>query len=65
MLSQLLSRPMWRRTEFESLARACKLMPDGALDAVNTWAYELFDDPIVIEQGEEWKSNLISSKVCS
>ena len=28
-------------------------MPAGALDAVNTWAYELFDDPIVIEQGEE------------
>ncbi len=28
-------------------------MPAGALDAVNSWAYELFDDPIIIEQGDE------------
>ncbi len=53
ILSQLLSRPMWQKAEFESLARACSLMPEGALDAVNTWAYDIFDDPIIIEQGEE------------
>ena len=27
-------------------------MPAGALDAVNSWAYDLFDDPIFIEQDE-------------
>jgi TerB-C domain len=53
MLAQLLTRPAWPRTEFELLARSCSLMPDGALDAVNTWAYELFDDPIVVEQGDQ------------
>ena len=53
ILSQLLSRPKWQRGEFESLARACGVMPAGALDVVNEWAYDLFDDPIVIEQGEE------------
>ena len=35
MLSKLLSRPAWHRAEFESLARACNVMPAGALDAVN------------------------------
>ena len=53
MLAQLLVTPVWRKAEFDSLARDLKLMPAGALDAVNTWAYELFDDPIIIEQGEE------------
>jgi hypothetical protein len=49
----LLTRPVWNRAEFDSLARDLKLMPAGALDAVNTWAYELFDDPIVAERGDE------------
>ena len=53
MLAQLLSRVVWQRREFNSLARSCNVMPSGALDAVNTWAYELFDDPLVIEQGEQ------------
>jgi TerB-C domain len=49
----MLTRHIWYRPEFDSLAREQKLMPAGAIDAVNTWAYELFDDPIIIEQGEE------------
>jgi uncharacterized tellurite resistance protein B-like protein len=53
ILSQLLTRTVWCRSDFNSLARHLKLMPAGALDAVNTWAYELFDDPIIIERGEE------------
>jgi hypothetical protein len=44
---------VWSRAEFESLARACGVMPSGALDAVNTWAYDLFNDPILIEQDEQ------------
>ena len=38
VLSQLLSRPVWHMAEFDSLARDLKLMPAGALDAVNTCA---------------------------
>ena len=52
MLAQLLGRQVWQRPEFNSLARSCSLMPAGALDAVNDWACELFDDPIVVEQGD-------------
>ena len=63
MLSKLLSRPVWRRAEFESLARACGVMPAGALDAVNEWAYDHFDDPIVIEQDDqlEVQSHLVET----
>ena len=67
MLSQLLTRPVWQRADFDSLARELKLMPDGALDAVNTWAYERFDDPIIVEQGEELQvqSHLVESSAMS
>jgi uncharacterized tellurite resistance protein B-like protein len=55
MLAQLLGRPVWDRLEFHSLARAHNLMPSGAFDAVNDWACELFDDPIVVEQGDQFQ----------
>jgi hypothetical protein len=53
MLSQLLARPTWGKREFDALARELKLMPDGALDAVNSWSYERYDDPLIEELGEE------------
>ena len=39
-------------------------MPDGAFDAVNSWAYEQFDDPIIVEQGDqlEVQSHLVESR---
>ena len=45
-------------------ARELKLMPDGALDAVNEWAFDVFDDPIIVEQGEEMEvqSHLLESQ---
>jgi uncharacterized tellurite resistance protein B-like protein len=55
MLAQLLGRPVWDRPEFNSLARSHNLMPSGALDAVNDWALELFDDPIVVEQCDQFQ----------
>ena len=55
MLAQLLGRPVWERFEFNSLARSHNLMPSGALDAVNDWAFQLFDDPIVVEQGDKFQ----------
>ncbi len=58
MLAQLLGRPVWERLEFNSLARSHNLMPSGALDAVNDWAFELFDDPIVVEQGDQFQIHI-------
>jgi uncharacterized tellurite resistance protein B-like protein len=64
ILATLLTRRAWQRAEFESLARACNLMPAGALDAVNTWAYDRFDDPIIIEHGQELgiQSHLVETR---
>ena len=53
ILANLLEPTGWPRDEFEfARARACGVMPAGALDAVNEWAYDLFNDPIVVEQGD-------------
>jgi uncharacterized tellurite resistance protein B-like protein len=53
VLSKLLTRPCWGRAEFDSLARDLKLMPNGALDAINEWSSDAFDDPIIVDQGDE------------
>ena len=29
-------------------------------DAINTWAYERFDDPIIVDQGEELRRSISS-----
>jgi len=55
ILSRLLGRQIWQRAEYESLAREFNLMPEGTLDAVNTWSYEVFDDPIIVDDGNEFE----------
>jgi uncharacterized tellurite resistance protein B-like protein len=55
ILSRLLGRQLWQRAEYESLAREFNLMPEGALDAVNTWSYENFNDPIIVDGGDEFE----------
>ncbi len=52
ILSRLLSRPLWQRADYESLAREFSLMPDGTLDAVNTWSYDIFNDAIIVDDGD-------------
>jgi uncharacterized tellurite resistance protein B-like protein len=53
MLARLLGQRVWQRPEFNLLARSCNVMPAGALDAMNDWACELFNDAIVIENDGE------------
>ena len=62
MLSQLLSRPVWQQDRVRLAREGLQLMPAGALDAVNTWAYDLFDDPIIVEQGERLGSSISSRR---
>ena len=64
ILSRLLTRPIRQRTEFDSLARELKLMPDGALDAINEWSFDVFGDPIILDQGGdlEIQSHLLESQ---
>lgn len=37
------------RAEFAELAHACDVLPDGAIEAVNDWAFGRFDQPLLDE----------------
>ena len=51
LLTELLKAETWTRSDFERLARQFDLMPDGALEILNEWALEAFDETL-IEEGE-------------
>ncbi len=40
LLSRLLSRPEWPRAEFDGAASEAGLMPDGAMETINEWAFD-------------------------
>jgi uncharacterized membrane protein YebE (DUF533 family) len=46
LLAHLLATPM-ERPEFEEAARARKLLPHGALETINDWSFEKFDEPAI------------------
>jgi hypothetical protein len=46
-LKVLSTKPSWTRAAFELAAREANLMPDGALEAINEWAFEQFDEPLI------------------
>jgi hypothetical protein len=51
LLEDLVNQPEWSRSGFEAKARELGLMPDGALEAINEWAYDTFDEEL-IEDGD-------------
>ncbi|GAL98888.1 hypothetical protein FOH24_13310 [Acetobacter tropicalis] len=51
LLEALVNQPEWTRSGFEAKARELGLMPDGALEAINEWAYDTFDEEL-IEDGD-------------
>jgi hypothetical protein len=40
------------RAEFERLAKSKKLFADGAIDHINEWGFDRFDEPVVDDGGE-------------
>jgi hypothetical protein len=44
LLQNLLERESWPRADFERLAREVSLMPGAALEDLNSWAFEKYDD---------------------
>jgi uncharacterized tellurite resistance protein B-like protein len=44
LLQQLSDRDEWPRADFDHLARSVQLMPGAALEALNDWALDRFDD---------------------
>ena len=51
LLTELLGRSKWLRDDFIRLAESLNLLPDGAMEVINEWAFEKFDEPI-LEDGE-------------
>lgn len=51
LVRRVATQPIWARAEFEALAEALGLMPDGAIEAVNDIAFEATGEPLL--EGEE------------
>ena len=47
LLSRLIDRPEWSRSEFEEIAAEIRLMPDGAIDTLNEAAFEHIGGPVL------------------
>ena len=56
LLRELISRSTWSASEFDALATKFGLMPGGALETLNEWAYDRFEEPL-IEEDEELQIN--------
>jgi len=56
-VTKLITKPSWPRNAFDVAAREAGLMPDGCLEAINEWAFDHFDEPL-IEDGEMMSVNV-------
>lgn len=52
LVQELLQAETWTQVQFGALAGQFGLMPSGALEAINEWAYERFDDPLLDDDGD-------------
>ena len=55
-LGELLVQTHWEATDYETLARQFQLMPAGAIETLNEWSFEHFDD-ILIEDDDGYTIN--------
>ena len=64
LATSLLARPEWARSDFDAAATAAGLMPDGAMEALNEWAFDKYgtalleDGDLVIVNRELLSDNL-------
>ncbi len=56
LVEELISRPSWLPQDFEKLARHFGLMPSGALETINEWAFERYEAGL-IEEYETFEVN--------
>ena len=56
LVEELIRQPAWTPEAFEKLARQFELMPSGALETINEWAFERFDEAL-IEEDEGFEIN--------
>jgi hypothetical protein len=51
LLTRLLTRPEWSRGEFDKAASEAGLMPGGAMETINEWAFDYYGDAL-LEDGD-------------
>lgn len=51
LLDSVVDKGEVARSEFDAMARARKLLPDGAIETINEWAFDRLDEPL-LEDGE-------------
>jgi uncharacterized tellurite resistance protein B-like protein len=56
LAERLMAQDQWERSAFEAIARELGLMPDGALEAINEWAFERFGEAFA-EDGDMMEIN--------
>ena len=49
LVEQIIQREHWTGEEFDEIAGKQGLMPSGALEVVNEWAFDKFDEPLLDE----------------
>ena len=52
LLSAILTAGRLDRDAFEARARELKLLPGGALETINDWAFEIFDEALLEEDDD-------------
>ncbi|WP_291396762.1 TerB N-terminal domain-containing protein [Acinetobacter sp.] len=57
LLQELLTKTEWSHYEYNELANKHKMMPDGAIETINEWAFEVYGEPVIENDG-----NLIINK---
>lgn len=50
LLSKLVEGPM-DRADFDVTASALRLLPDGAIEAINEWGFDRFGEPVIDDDG--------------
>lgn len=56
LLQELITCERWGLEEFKKLAQSFDILPGGAVEVLNSWAYDNFDEPL-IEEGDEFFVN--------
>ena len=52
LLNILITREHWKRDEYIELCKKFNLLPDGAIETINEWAYECVDAPLIEENND-------------
>nr|WP_276556854.1 TerB N-terminal domain-containing protein [Rhodoblastus acidophilus] len=52
----LIAQPVWTRHDFEDAAGRAGLMADGALEVINEWAFDQYDEAL-LDEGEKIEIN--------